>query len=118
MPITDAALLRRAADLIEKQSNWTQHFTARGPIIVAGRQTDPGKDACCLATDKHAVQFSALGAIFRLGRKEKLSNAEIYGLEQRVCEILGVRRLADWNAQVGHAAVLAGLRHTAAAIEG
>jgi hypothetical protein len=114
---TDAKLLRDAADLIQSPSKWTQHFTARGPILTAGRVTDPNKEACCLATEAHAVQFSALGAIFRLGRKAKRSNADLYDLEARVCAILGARRLSDWNAQAGHAQVLVGLRRAADALE-
>lgn len=108
--MSPSTIVRQAADLISAQQNWTPHFTARGPIIVAGRQTDPGKDACCLATDKHAVQFSALGAIFRIGRKAKLSNKDCYDLERSVCRELGIDRLSDWNARTDHKEVVAGLR--------
>lgn len=108
-------VLSRAADLIKDQKNWTQHFTARGPIVIDGIIPDPNKEACCLATDFQARQWSALGAIFKVGRKAKMSCASLYEIERKFCDFVGARRMSDWNATTEHKKVVSALRAAAEA---
>lgn len=105
------ALAGQAADLISNEGSWSRHFTARGPIVVAGKIVEVDKDCAVLATDPNARQWSALGAIFKIGRAAKMSNEAVYAAEREICSSLGCERLSDWNAAVGHKSVVAGLRN-------
>ena len=109
-------LAEQAADLISREESWSRHFTARGPIVVAGKVVEVDKDCAVLATDPHARQWSALGAIFKIGRAAKMSNEAVYAAEREICSNLGCERLSDWNATVGHRAVVSGLRQFAEAV--
>jgi len=109
-------LAEQAADLISREDRWSRHFTARGPIVVAGKVVEADKDCAVLATDPYARQWSALGALFKIGRAAKMSNEDIYAAERGICSSLGWERLSDWNSAVGHKAVVSGLRQFAEAV--
>lgn len=115
--MSPAAIVSSAADLIEGRNAWTKHFTARGPIQIPGRPIDPEKDASCLPSAPFANQWSALGAIFSVGRKAGLTCADCYQIERDVSRVLGVDRLSDWNIRSDHSDVVAGLRRAALALE-
>lgn len=93
---TFAKVLTGAADLISQPNSWTRTFTARAPIPG----TKPPMNGASLATDPTAKEWGALGAIFAVGRKAGLRNADCYSIGRTVGHSLGVGdRLTEWASQ-------------------
>jgi len=88
-----SAVLAAAADLIEPKGRWTRNWTAR-----RRNAQDPTITESTVATDPRAVEWGAVGAIYKIGMDAGLTPPECFAIQAIAARANGCPRVwfSDW----------------------